>query len=97
VIAAADALFGQDAVFERRVAVTALQVHDAKPARQVAECDQVFAQRPHPERHLAELGFVADRLPEPAMVFAARRATPDFDQCQVGLAVEGPVIAAESQ
>jgi hypothetical protein len=50
VIAATDAAFGNDAVFERGAAVAALPMQYADIARQIAESDEIFAENSDCER-----------------------------------------------
>ena len=54
VIAAANALLGENAEFQRRVAVAAMQVQHADAPLQVLEDHQVLAERAHAQRHIAE-------------------------------------------
>ena len=78
VVAAPDPLFGQDPEFERRVAMATAQMQHTDPALEIPEHNEVFAQRPRPQRNVAELADIADRVPEAALVLTARRAAADF-------------------
>ncbi len=73
VVAAADSLFLDDPVFERRAAMTAMALQHADTALPVAERDQVLAHDANRVGHIGELRREAHRLPEPAHEFAERR------------------------
>ena len=57
-----------------------MQLQQANGAAQVAKRDQLFAENPDPLRKVAEFVGEADRLPEAAQIFAARRAGADMGE-----------------
>jgi hypothetical protein len=63
VVAAADAVFLDLAVVERRAAVAAAGVQQADPAVFVAKQDQVFTQRAHFSGDIGGVGGERDRMP----------------------------------
>src|ERR1700690_4033786 len=64
----------------------------ADGAAAIAEHDELFAEDARAERPLLDLAQIGDRLPEPAQILAARRATGRLRDLAVGHAVEfGPI------
>ena len=67
VIAAAQTLVGRQAVFERGAAMAALLLDQANGTGARSEQDEVLAEHPHAQRHVAELFVEAHRLPQCAL------------------------------
>jgi hypothetical protein len=97
VIAAADAALFDLAIFERGVAMAAMEMHAAIASTLVAEQDEVFAENALHERQIFDLTFPGGRLPETALIFAARRTRTDLGQEQIGLPRLRLPITAKSQ
>jgi hypothetical protein len=95
VVAAADTVLRDDAVFERGAPVCTMLVQQADPARQVAEDHQVLAEHPDHQRQVGQLRRHRDRMPEAAHVLAAGRPATDPRQRVVRGGIERQVIAAE--
>src|SRR5690606_24677340 len=70
VVTAADAVLGNDAVFQRGAAVRALSMHDADIATPIAKCDQVLAHDSDCLGYVSQFLRQAHRLPESAHVLA---------------------------
>ena len=83
VVAAADAALGDDAVLERRPAVTAVLVQEADPSGEVPEQDQLLAEDLDEDRPLPDLLRHRHRQPESPEVLAARGAGPGVGQLRV--------------
>jgi hypothetical protein len=66
VIAAADACFADEAEFERRAAMRAMQLEEADLTAAVAERDQVLTKNFELQRQVLQIVGIADRLPEAA-------------------------------
>src|SRR6185312_9445772 len=80
VIAAADAFILDLAVIERRAAVRAAWIEQARPAFAIAEEDQILAEDADVLRHRSDFFGERDRMPIAAHEFAAGRARPDLGQ-----------------
>ncbi|MNK84193.1 hypothetical protein D3C87_1040340 [compost metagenome] len=80
VVAAADAFFFHAPVVERRSAVRAAPVHEARATFLVAEQDEVFAQHAHLARRVGGVGGQADGVPVAAQQLAHGRAGADLGQ-----------------
>src|SRR5258705_9977029 len=86
VIAAANAVLGDEAEFERRIAMAAVQVQETVVARQIAKGDEILTEDAQPHRNaLAELLGHAHRVPEASQVFAAGLARADAHELGIGL------------
>ena len=83
VVAAADSALRDDAELERRAAVAAVPVQNRDAPLQIPEHDEVLAEDPHRERHVAELRGERHRLPVAAKQLAARRPGADVGQLLV--------------
>jgi hypothetical protein len=78
VVAASQSLGVDQAEFQRCAAMGTMQLQQADDAAAVAEHHQVLAQDLDPMGQVAQIVGEADRLPEAAHVFAARRIGPDM-------------------
>ena len=83
VIAADDALLGDDAVFQRGPAMRAMSMQEAGAATAIPKQHQGFAQQPHQDGQVCNFRTHGDRLPVTAHVLAARRPRPDVGQFRV--------------
>ena len=77
VVAAADAALLADAVFERGLAVAAIEVKEPVAPGLVAEEDEILAHHPDPLRQIGNLGGDRDGMPEATQILAAGRARAD--------------------
>src|SRR5689334_11972792 len=82
-IAAAYSLRADQAELQRGAAVTAVAFQQPDPAASITEHHEFLAQNLHCERQILELIRIADRLPEPAHVLAARRIRADMRQLRI--------------
>jgi hypothetical protein len=80
VIAAAETALLDAAELQRCAAVAAIEMQDTNLAALVAEDDEIFAERAFAARQVTELAQKTERLPEAALVFAARRSRSDLRQ-----------------
>ena len=97
VIAARDAAFADDPVFERGAPVTAVTVQQSISAATVPKQDQIFAQNSNHERQLPDLGSHCHRLPVAAEILAAGRSRTDTGKLGLfawNLALVIPAIAS---
>jgi hypothetical protein len=80
VIAAADAVLLDPAVVERRAAVRAARVHEARTPGAVAKEDQLLAEHAHLARRRTRIAGQPDRVPVAAQQLAHRRAGADLGE-----------------
>src|SRR4029079_17815637 len=76
VIAAADAMVGDDAELERSTAMRAMLMKQSDVPGEIPIDDQIFAENPNGARTATQLGREQDGMPEPPQVFSARSAVP---------------------
>src|SRR5690348_3484 len=84
-VAAAYALRADQAELQRSAAVGAVALEQANLAGAITKHHQFLAEDLHRERQVLELIRVADRLPEPSHVLAARCVWADMRQLRVFL------------
>ena len=94
VVGTADAMGGNNAVFQRHASVAAVLVHQADVAGQVAVQHQVFPQDADRHGLVCQARGHHDWVPEAAQVLACWRTRPDPRQFIVDRSVLGLVIAA---
>jgi hypothetical protein len=83
VITAADPLVADEPEFQGCAAVRAVQLEQSGGSTAVAEGDQFLAEDFQPHRQVLQIVGVADRLPEAAHIFAARRVGADMGEFAV--------------
>src|SRR5271169_6795181 len=82
-ITTANARLADEAEFERSATMRAMQFEQADLARAVAESDEILAHDPQLQREVPKVVGIADRLPEAAQIFPARRFRADMGQLGV--------------
>ena len=91
VVAAGDAVFLDDAVFQTGTSVRAVFVHQAQPPRTITKNHQVFAKDTQRHRQITHLIGHGDRLPAPAQPFPTGAAWANAGQ----LGIRVPDIAPQ--